>query len=213
MLLATLGIAAMLSAREASAGAAFVAAFAIKAPAAIAAPFALVSAARMQTFSTQEWGKGCNLARGASGSRLLLGAACGGAGAGRGRLRRLRLALARRASGSPAKTSTAPATSASRSPSPASPVSTRPRSAPRPSPLFAAAFIYLLAQNLARQRLAPSSRLGLLRPPTGHRLAPPLVPDLGPAPSSSLKRSPPPAPNPSPDRRTSSPPACRSMPL
>ncbi len=51
MLLATIGIAAMLSAREASAGAAFVAAFAIKAPAAIAAPFALLSAARMKPCS------------------------------------------------------------------------------------------------------------------------------------------------------------------
>jgi alpha-1,6-mannosyltransferase len=46
MLLATIGIAAMLSAREASAGAAFLAAFAIKAPAAIAAPFALLAATR-----------------------------------------------------------------------------------------------------------------------------------------------------------------------
>lgn len=46
MLAATLGVAAMLAAREASAGVAFLAAFAIKAPAAIAAPFALVSAAR-----------------------------------------------------------------------------------------------------------------------------------------------------------------------
>jgi alpha-1,6-mannosyltransferase len=45
MLMATVGVAAMLSAREASAGAAFVAAFAIKAPAAIAAPFALLSTA------------------------------------------------------------------------------------------------------------------------------------------------------------------------
>lgn len=43
MLAATIGIAAMLSAREASAGAAFIAAFAIKAPAAIAAPFALLN--------------------------------------------------------------------------------------------------------------------------------------------------------------------------
>ena len=48
MLLATVGIAAMLTAREASAGAAFVAAFAIKAPAALAAPFALLSASRMK---------------------------------------------------------------------------------------------------------------------------------------------------------------------
>ncbi|HEY5815456.1 MAG TPA: glycosyltransferase 87 family protein [Solirubrobacterales bacterium] len=47
MLAATLGIAATLTAREATAGAAFVAAFAIKAPAAIAAPFALVSATRL----------------------------------------------------------------------------------------------------------------------------------------------------------------------
>jgi hypothetical protein len=43
MLVAMLGVAAMLSAREAGAGAAFAAAFAIKAPAAIAAPFALLS--------------------------------------------------------------------------------------------------------------------------------------------------------------------------
>jgi hypothetical protein len=51
MLLAMLGIAAMLSAREASAGAAFVAAFAIKLPAALVAPFALLSAARMEPFA------------------------------------------------------------------------------------------------------------------------------------------------------------------
>ena len=50
ILVATVGIAAMLAAREASAGAGFVAAFAIKAPAAIAAPFALLSAARMKHF-------------------------------------------------------------------------------------------------------------------------------------------------------------------
>jgi hypothetical protein len=43
MLLTMLGVAAMLSAREAGAGAAFIAAFAIKAPAAVAAPFALLS--------------------------------------------------------------------------------------------------------------------------------------------------------------------------
>ncbi|MET0306874.1 MAG: glycosyltransferase 87 family protein [Solirubrobacterales bacterium] len=48
MLAATIGIAAMLSAREATAGAAFVVAFAIKAPAAIAAPFALLDTARMK---------------------------------------------------------------------------------------------------------------------------------------------------------------------
>ena len=47
MLLPMLGVAAMLSSREASAGAAFVAAFAVKAPAALVAPFALAHAARM----------------------------------------------------------------------------------------------------------------------------------------------------------------------
>ncbi len=46
MLSATVGIAAMLSAREATAGAALVAAFAIKLPAAIAAPFALLGTTR-----------------------------------------------------------------------------------------------------------------------------------------------------------------------
>ncbi len=46
MFAATFGLAAMLSAREAGAGAAFVAAFAIKAPAALAAPFALLASLR-----------------------------------------------------------------------------------------------------------------------------------------------------------------------
>jgi hypothetical protein len=50
MLLTTAGAAALLSAGEATAGAAFIAAFAIKAPAALAAPFALLSAARSQPF-------------------------------------------------------------------------------------------------------------------------------------------------------------------
>jgi Glycosyltransferase family 87 len=48
MLLATLGVAATLTAREAGGGAAFVVALAIKAPAAIAAPFALIGDARIR---------------------------------------------------------------------------------------------------------------------------------------------------------------------
>lgn len=74
MLLATVAIAAMLSAREASAGAAFVAAFAIKAPAAIAAPFALASAVRMKHFP-HRGGENAAIwwARGA-GTRLLVSA-------------------------------------------------------------------------------------------------------------------------------------------
>lgn len=47
MLLATIGVAAMLSSREESAGAAFIAAFAIKVPASLAAPFALLAAMRL----------------------------------------------------------------------------------------------------------------------------------------------------------------------
>jgi hypothetical protein len=48
MLLATVGVVATLSAAEAGAGAAFLAAFAIKLPATVAAPFALVSAMRIR---------------------------------------------------------------------------------------------------------------------------------------------------------------------
>jgi hypothetical protein len=48
MLAAALGIAAMLTVRETAAGVSFVVAFAIKAPAALAAPFALMSASRIR---------------------------------------------------------------------------------------------------------------------------------------------------------------------
>ncbi|HEU4906996.1 MAG TPA: glycosyltransferase 87 family protein [Solirubrobacterales bacterium] len=51
ILAATVGVAAMLSAREAPAGAAFVAALAIKGPAALAAPFAFLDAARIPSGS------------------------------------------------------------------------------------------------------------------------------------------------------------------
>jgi len=51
MLAATLGVAATLSAREAGAGATFVAAFALKPPAALSAPFALIASARWKPFS------------------------------------------------------------------------------------------------------------------------------------------------------------------
>lgn len=54
MLLATVGVAATLSSREASAGAAFIAAFAIKSPAALAAPFALLSSYRRPTGRKEE---------------------------------------------------------------------------------------------------------------------------------------------------------------
>jgi len=54
MLAATIGVAAMLGAREASAGVALVAAFAIKAPAALAAPFSLIAAAR--SVNSPPWG-------------------------------------------------------------------------------------------------------------------------------------------------------------
>jgi hypothetical protein len=71
MLLATVGIAAMLSAREAAAGAAFIAALAIKAPAALAAPFALVSAARLKPFPRRGGEKASiDLSKGLAGAVL-----------------------------------------------------------------------------------------------------------------------------------------------
>lgn len=84
MLAATIGVAAMLGAREASAGAAFVAALAIKPPAALAAPLALVSAARMEHFSpyrghkAPSWPVGRTLA-GAGVAMLAIGIAAYGA--------------------------------------------------------------------------------------------------------------------------------------
>jgi alpha-1,6-mannosyltransferase len=53
MLVATAGIAAVLSARQASGGAAFAAAFALKPPAALAAPFALLAATRDRRSAAQ----------------------------------------------------------------------------------------------------------------------------------------------------------------
>jgi hypothetical protein len=70
MLAATIGVAAMLSASEAGAGFAFVAAFAIKAPAAVAAPFALLRALRIRLSPDRDW---VNVGS-AAGGRFLLGA-------------------------------------------------------------------------------------------------------------------------------------------
>jgi Glycosyltransferase family 87 len=81
MLATTIGIAAMLSAREASAGAAFVAAFAIKPPAALAAPFALVSAARMKPFTPYGEYKASS-GVGGPGVGLLVGAVLAALGVG-----------------------------------------------------------------------------------------------------------------------------------
>ena len=74
MLLATIGVAATLSAREASAGAAFVAALAIKPTAALAAPFALLSGARLQPFPHLTGEKAAiRLANGAAVAALTVG--------------------------------------------------------------------------------------------------------------------------------------------
>ena len=74
MLAATVGVVATLSAAEATAGAAFVAAFAIKAPAAMAAPFALLSAAKLSTFHPHSGGKAAiDLGR-RSATQMLAGA-------------------------------------------------------------------------------------------------------------------------------------------
>ncbi len=74
MLVTMVGVAAMLSAREAGAGAAFAAAFALKAPAAVAAPFALISAVRIR-HSPQWRGVNIGYAFAEGGSRFMLGAA------------------------------------------------------------------------------------------------------------------------------------------
>lgn len=81
MLAATIGVAAMLSAREASAGAAFVAAFAIKVPAAIAAPFALLSAARLMPFPHQR-GEKASIDLGSGVAKTLAGAGVAVVGVG-----------------------------------------------------------------------------------------------------------------------------------
>ena len=75
MLAATVGLAAMLSAHEASAGAAFVAAFAIKAPAALAAPFVLLAATR--SVDSPHWSvvNAPSASRRHGAHRFLLGAA------------------------------------------------------------------------------------------------------------------------------------------
>jgi alpha-1,6-mannosyltransferase len=75
MLAATVGIAAMLVDRGASAGAAFAAAFAIKAPATIAAPFALLSTVRSSTFPHAGGEKASRRPADRGAMRLLLGAA------------------------------------------------------------------------------------------------------------------------------------------
>lgn len=73
MLAATIGVAAMLASREATAGAAFVAAFAIKAPTALAAPFALLGAAQMKLSTPYEGDKASTGVR-RPGLRMLAGA-------------------------------------------------------------------------------------------------------------------------------------------
>jgi hypothetical protein len=75
MLAATVGVAATLSAAEASAGAAFVAAFALKPPAALAAPFAAIGAARLKGSAPYRGDKASSGGRGRRcGARLLVGA-------------------------------------------------------------------------------------------------------------------------------------------
>jgi len=73
MLAGTTGIAAMLSSREASAGVAFMAAFAIKAPAALAAPFALAGAPRSQHFPSHSRENAAIWGRRERAARLLAG--------------------------------------------------------------------------------------------------------------------------------------------
>jgi hypothetical protein len=75
MLAATLGIAAALAARPAAGGGAFVAAFAIKAPAAIAAPFALLDNTRLPDLPHQSGVNSASSGGRVPSARFLLGAA------------------------------------------------------------------------------------------------------------------------------------------
>lgn len=74
MLAATIGVTGMLVSRQAGAGAAFVAAFAIKAPAALAAPFALAATARLQHCPGHSGEKAAIGAGGGPAARLIAGA-------------------------------------------------------------------------------------------------------------------------------------------
>ena len=73
MLATTIAVAATLSAREAGAGAAFVAAFVLKPPAALAAPFALAAALRSKHFPTRDGGKAAIGPGERAAARLLAG--------------------------------------------------------------------------------------------------------------------------------------------
>jgi hypothetical protein len=77
MLPAMVAVGAMLASREASAGAAFVAAFAIKAPVAIAAPFALIHTARLNPLPPYMGDKGSAVVPSRPPARLLAGALAG----------------------------------------------------------------------------------------------------------------------------------------
>ena len=140
MLLAMLGVAAILSAREATGGAALVAAAATKASALFLAPFAL----RRQRAKPAD-GPQTPLYGGESARRPAFG---------RGRCWRRRSSARRRISASagtgctpsasPARTRAAPATSASPPPSPASPASTPTTVRAAALTLYAALVVYLL---------------------------------------------------------------------
>ena len=179
MLAATLGIAAMLSAREASAGAAFVAAFAIKAPAAIAAPFALVSSARLNRLPPNTGANGSvelssrplrHLLASALATALAIGAAAYAAFGwhwlhalellGRHQHKSTHLSIPSTFARLTGLDETAVRTTA--------------------LTLFATAFAYLLLRTWRGADWLRCAAWASVAPPTGNGLAPPLVPDLGP---------------------------------
>ena len=188
MLLAMLAVAAILSARELTGGAALVAAIATKLSAAFLAPFALLGTSRRRDERR--------------GRNRPVGGCCRGGWRGAGdrgrRLPRLRLGLAARLR------------ARGREPEPDQPhehpdhlrAPHRPRPRRRPprrrDPLRRPRRLPARL-DLARRRLGPRRRLGRLRPPPRHRLAPPLVPDLAAAAGGHLPRPPPAAPDPRPD--------------
>ena len=185
MLLAMLGVAAVLAAREASAARPSSAALAVKASTAFVAPFALLGAGTRRRPRFLDIGAALVGASAAMVAVAYLG---------------LRLALARR--DRPRRREPEPHQP------PQHPDHRRPAHRPRATDATQRRRARPLRRprrlparlDLARRRLGPRRGLGLLRPPPRHLLAPPLVPDLGPPPRRPLPRPHPPAPGPRPDR-------------
>jgi hypothetical protein len=179
MLLAMLGVAAVLAGREPASGGAFAAALAIKAPAAFAAPFALIASRRPPRFLA---GAFAALALAVLAAWAAFGwdwlGAFGLAGENQGRTSHMSVPITfARLTGVGPEVTRVGALS-----------------------IYGALLVYLLVWTWRSGDWVASLRLGGHRPAARHSLALALVPDLGAAARRPLPRPPPPAPRPRPDR-------------